>query len=122
MKIIQTDNAPNPIGPYSQAIEKDGFLFLSGQIGLKNGQLQDKGIETETLQVLENIKAILQEAGYDTHHILKVSIFLTDLNDFEIVNNFYDNFLEGHQPARETIGVASLPLNAKIEISVTAKK
>ena len=122
MKIIQTDNAPKPIGPYSQAVQKDGFLFLSGQIGLKNGQLQDKNIKTETLQILENIKAILYEAGYKKHHILKVSIFLTDLNDFKIVNNFYDEFLEGHKPARETIGVMSLPLNAKIEISVTAKK
>ena len=122
MKTIYTKDAPEPVGPYSQAVELNNQLFLSGQIGLKNGELQNQNIETETKQVLENLKTILEEAGYQKNDILKVSIFLTDLNNFKIVNQIYEEFLEGHKPARETVEVSNLPLGAQIEISLIAGK
>ncbi len=124
MKIYNSKNAPNPVGPYSHATSSNKeIVFLSGQIALdKNGVLQNKNIETETIQVLENLKAVLNEAELTVADILKAEIFLTDLNDFEKVNEIYENFLNGHKPARVTISVPALPKNAKIEISLIAEK
>ncbi len=122
MKIIYTKNAPEPVGPYSQAVENNGTYYFSGQIALKEGKLQNENIEIETKQVLKNIEAVLGEAKLKKTDIMKVSIFMTDLSDFQKVNEIYENFLNGHKPARETTGIQALPLGAKIEISLIAKK
>lgn len=123
-KIILTEKAPKPIGPYSQAVELDGFLFISGQIAIepKTNQLITKSIEDETKQVLENIKAIVEKAGYDMSDIVKTTIYLTDLNDFQKVNEVYAEYFSEKPPARETVQVQRLPKNAKIEISAIAIK
>jgi len=122
MKIIYTKNAPEPVGPYSQGVEKNNMIFFSGQIGLKNGELQNSNIETETKQVLENLNTLLKETNLEKKNILKASIFLTNLDNFQIVNKIYEDFLEGHKPARETVEVSKLPLGAKIEISLIAMR
>jgi 2-iminobutanoate/2-iminopropanoate deaminase len=121
-KIIYSNLAPEPIGPYSQAIEINRQLFLSGQIALKNGELKNSSIEEETRQVLENLEVILNEADYKKSDIVKVSIFLTDLNNFQKINTIYADFLEKNKPARETVQVSALPLGANIEISLIAVK
>ncbi len=122
MKKIYSDKAPEPVGPYSQAIEMNGMYFFSGQIGLKNGKLQDVNIKTETQQVLLNLEAVLKTAGLKKENIVKISIFMTNLKNFSLVNEIYEKWLKNHKPARETIGVASLPINAHIEISLIAVK
>ena len=122
MKTIFTKNAPEPIGPYSQAIEAGGFVFVSGQIPLKDGKMVEGGIKKQTLQVLKNIEAILSEAGLSKKDIVKASIFLTDLSYFKDMNEVYENFLEGHKPARETVEVSNLPAGALVEISVIAHR
>lgn len=123
MKKIETKNAPIPIGPYSQAIEANGFIFFSGQIALDlNNNLINKDIQKETFQILRNIEAILNDNQLKKEDIVKTSIFLTDINDFEKVNKIYETFLGKHKPARSTVAVLALPLNAKIEIEVIAQK
>ncbi len=125
MKIIYTPKAPDSIGPYSQAICKEGeqIFFLSGQIALDtNSNLQDKNIEEETTQILKNIEAILEKAELKKNNIVKAEIFMTNLDDFKKVNKIYESFLEDHEPARTVIGVNSLPKNANIEITITAIK
>jgi len=122
MKKIYTKDAPEPIGPYSQCIETNGVYFLSGQIGLKNGKLENQNIKTETKQVLSNVLAILKKAGLEKDNIIKVDIDMTDLSKFTEVNEVYEEFLGNHKPARKTVGVSSLPLGAQIEITVTAVK
>ena len=122
-KIIRTEKAPLPIGPYNQAVRAGNFLFVSGQIPLKpeNGELVTSGIEDETKQVMENIHAILKAAGADFSAVVKTTIFLADMNDFTTVNKVYGNYFdEATAPARETIQVAKLPKNARVEISVVA--
>jgi 2-iminobutanoate/2-iminopropanoate deaminase len=120
--IINTSNAPAPIGPYSQAVVAGGFLFVSGQIPMNplNGELLMADIKTETRQVMENIKAILTEAGVDFSHVAKTSIFLTDMQNFAQVNEVYGTYFTGAFPARETVQVAGLPKNVNVEITVTA--
>ena len=122
--VINTTNAPAPIGPYSQAIAANGFLFVSGQIPTDpaTGALVMDDIKTETKQVMENIKAILLEAGIDFGSIVKTSIFLTDLQNFGAVNEVYGTYFTNQFPARETIQVAGLPKGVNVEISVTAIK
>ncbi len=122
--IINTINAPAPIGPYSQAVEAGGFVFLSGQIALNpaTGELVTSDIKTETSQVMENIKVILTEAGVDFNHVAKTTIFLKDMQDFAQVNEVYGTYFTGNFPARETIQVAGLPKNVNVEITVTAIK
>jgi 2-iminobutanoate/2-iminopropanoate deaminase len=121
---INTTNAPAPIGPYSQAVEAGNFVFLSGQIALNpaTGQLITDDIKTETKQVMENIKAILAEAGITFSHIVKTTIFLTDMQDFAQVNEVYGTYFSDNFPARETVQVAGLPKGVNVEISVTAVK
>ena len=121
MKSIISNNAPAPIGPYSQAIVAGNLLFVSGQVAIvpATGNLNNADIQTETTQVMENIKAILTEAGTDFSHIVKTTIFLKDMQDFAAVNTIYGSYLSDPFPARETVQVAGLPKNANVEISVT---
>jgi 2-iminobutanoate/2-iminopropanoate deaminase len=122
--VINTNNAPAPIGPYSQAIAAGGFLFVSGQIPINpaTGELVLDDIKTETIQVMENIKAILIAAGVDFTNIVKTSIFLKDMQNFAQVNEVYGTYFTGEYPARETIQVAALPKNVNVEITVIAIK
>ena len=122
-KIINTPNAPAPIGPYSQAVQKGNMLFTSGQIAInpKNNELILDTIEAETLQVMQNLKAVLNEAGMDFSHVLKTSIFLSDMNNFGKVNEVYATYFdEATAPARETVEVANLPKYVNVEISMIA--
>lgn len=123
-KIITTDQAPAPIGPYSQAVGVNGFLFLSGQIPINptTGELEQSSIKEETRQVMRNINAVLLEAGYDFSHIVKITIFLTDMSLFNEVNEVYGSFFKSNFPARETVAVKGLPKGVNVEISATAYK
>lgn len=123
-KIINTNNAPAPIGPYNQAIKAGSLLFVSGQVALKPGtnDLANADIIEETHQVLQNLKSILSEAGMDFSNIVKTTIFLSDMNLFGQVNEIYAKYFEGDFPARETIAVQGLPKNANVEISVIASE
>ncbi|MDF2432426.1 MAG: 2-iminobutanoate/2-iminopropanoate deaminase [Mucilaginibacter sp.] len=122
--VIDTQNAPAPIGPYSQAVIAGNLVFVSGQVAINplNGELVLGDIKTETTQVLENIKAILTAAGINFDNIVKTSIFLTDMQNFAQVNEVYGTYFTNDFPARETIEVAGLPKNVNVEISVTAIK
>ena len=122
--IINTTNAPAPIGPYSQAVAAGGFLFISGQVAIDpaNGELVLDDIKTETTLVMENIKAILTTAGINFSHIVKTTIFLKDMASFAQVNEVYGSYFTDNFPARETVAVAGLPKNVNVEISVTALK
>ena len=123
-KIINTDQAPAPIGPYSQAVAVNGFLFLSGQVPINptTGELEQSSIKEETRQVMRNINAVLLEAGYDFSHIVKVTIFLSDMSLFAEVNEVYGSFFKSNFPARETVAVKGLPKGVNVEISATAYK
>lgn len=122
--IVNTSNAPAPIGPYSQAVMANGFLFLSGQVAInpENGELNMATIEEETHQVMRNIKAVLLEAGYAFNDVVKTTIFLSDMGLFAQVNEVYGSYFHGNFPARETIAVKGLPKGVNIEISITAFK
>jgi 2-iminobutanoate/2-iminopropanoate deaminase len=121
-KIIYTDDAPEPIGPYSQAVYINGMLFVSGQIPLDpfSGAMIKDGIAEETEQVMENLKAILHAAEMDFSNVVKCSIFLTDMHDFPKVNEVYGKHFKNNPPARETVEVSMLPKNANVEISCIA--
>ena len=121
-RIIQTPNAPAAIGPYSQAIEAGGFLFTSGQLGLnpETGMLPP-GIEAQTKQALQNIRAILENAGLQTNDVVKTVVFLKSLSDFAVVNEIYAAFFGSHKPARSCIEVSRLPKDGLVEIEVIAK-
>lgn len=123
-KAIQIPNAPAPVGPYSQAILIDRQLYISGQIPLnpQTGQLEMNNIEEATKRVLQNIEALLQEAGFTKEHVIKVSIFMQDLTEFQAMNAVYAEFFTGVAPARETVQVSRLPLDVNIEISCIAYK
>lgn len=123
-KIIRSDKAPSPIGPYSQAVIYGNTLYVSGQVAINpaNGQLVMTDISGETKQVMENIGSILREAGYDYKDIVKTTIFLKDMQLFKAVNEIYGSYFTGDFPARETVAVSGLPLNVNVEISVTAFK
>ena len=124
-KIINTNNSPAPIGPYNQAILKNNMLFVSGQIALDpiSMTLNNSSIKDETHQVMKNLKNILFEAGMDFKNVVKSSIFLSDMNYFNDVNEIYGSYLEvGMEPARETIAVKTLPMNVNVEISMIAVK
>jgi len=120
--IINTPDAPAPIGPYSQAVIAGNLLFVSGQIPMNpaTGELVMDDIKTETKQVMENIKAILRVAGSDFSNIVKTSIFLTDMQNFAQVNEVYGTYFTADFPARETVQVVGLPKGVNVEISVTA--
>lgn len=123
-RIIKTDNAPAPIGPYNQAIEANNTLYVSGQIGMNpaTSELVQDSLENETHQVMANLAAILKEAGYDWNNIVKCSIFLADMNDFPEVNKIYGRYFSDQYPARETVQVGKLPLGVNVEISAIAVK
>jgi 2-iminobutanoate/2-iminopropanoate deaminase len=121
-KIIRTDKAPAPIGPYNQAVQYGNMLFVSGQIALdpNDGSLFVGDIAIETEKVMENIKAILNEAGMDFSNIIKSSIFLMDMGKFATVNEVYARYFSDNFPARETVQVSGLPKGVQVEISVIA--
>ncbi len=121
-QIIQTDKVPAPIGPYSQAVIANGFLFASGQVAFDpaTGALVLDSIQAETTQVMENIKAILEEAKLSFANIVKTTIFLSDMQLFAQVNEVYGSYFTADFPARETVAVKTLPRNVNVEISVTA--
>jgi 2-iminobutanoate/2-iminopropanoate deaminase len=119
--IIQSDKAAPPIGPYSQAVRAGNMLFLSGQVALDvEGNLRVGSIKEETTQVMKNIEALLTEAGAGFEHIVKTTIFLSDMSLFSEVNEVYGSYFSADFPARETVAVKGLPKNVNVEISVTA--
>ncbi|MET4138774.1 RidA family protein [Pedobacter sp. UYP1] len=122
--IINTSNAPAPIGPYSQAVLANGFLYVSGQIPINpaTGELTQSSIKDETEQVMRNLNAVLLEAGFEFTHILKSTIFLSDMELFAEVNEVYGSYFESDFPARETVAVKGLPKGVNVEISVIAYK
>lgn len=123
-KIIRTDNAPAPIGPYNQAVQFGDLIFISGQIAIdpKTGNLVQDDIQAETRQVMENLKAILKEAGMNFGDVIKSSIFLMDMGKFVQVNDVYGSYFDEDPPARETVQVAGLPKGVQVEISMIAGK
>ncbi len=123
-KIINTPNAPEPIGPYSQAVIAGGFLFMSGQVAINpaTGELTQSTLAEETHQVMRNIKAVLLEAGYGFEDVVKTTIFLSDMSLFAEVNELYGSYFESQFPARETVAVKGLPKGVNVEISMTAYK
>ena len=124
-KIITSKKAPAPIGPYSQAVLKGNTVFTSGQIAInpETGELVLDTIKSETLQVMENLKAVLKAANLSFDDVVKTSIFITDMNDFTEINDVYGRYFDNdNAPARETVQVAKLPKNVHIEISMIAMK
>lgn len=121
-QIIQTSKVPTPIGPYSQAVIANGFMFASGQVAFNpiTNELVLGDILSETKQVMENIKAILDEAKLSFEHVVKTTIFLSDMQLFAQVNEVYGSYFTNNFPARETVAVKTLPRNVNVEISITA--
>ena len=120
-EIVHTDNAPAAVGPYSQAVKTDTMVFSAGQLGIdpQTGKLAS-GLEAQTHQVLANLKAVLLAAGTDMAHIIKTTIFLTDMADFATVNAIYADAFDAAPPARSTVAVAALPLGGLVEIEAIA--
>lgn len=123
-KIHRTDKAPAPVGPYSQAVEAGGFLFCSGQISIdpKTNQVHTGPIAEQARLVLENIRAVLENAGLGFSNVVKTTIFLTNMNDFAAVNEVYAQYFKEEPPARSTIAVAGLPKGVNVEIEVIAQR
>jgi 2-iminobutanoate/2-iminopropanoate deaminase len=121
-KIINTSNAPAPIGPYNQGVLVNGTLYISGQVCIDpaSGTLKNKDIQEETHQVMHNLKAVLQEAGMSFSNVVKTTIFLTDMNRFSEVNEIYGRYFDGDFPTRETVQVSALPRFVNVEISMIA--
>ncbi len=121
-KIIHTSKAPQAIGPYSQAVEVNGMLFISGQLGVdpETGRFVTGGIREQTLQVLKNIETILMSGGYTREDVVKSTVYLKDMNDFREMNEAYASFYEEKPPARAAFEVARLPLDALVEIETIA--
>jgi 2-iminobutanoate/2-iminopropanoate deaminase len=130
-KIITTNGAPAPIGPYNQAVQVSNpdtsgqsLLFISGQVCIDpaTGELKNKDLQEETHQVMHNLKAILQQAGMDFSNVVKTTIFITDMNRFSEMNEVYGKYFKGNFPARETVQVSALPKFVNVEISMIAVK
>jgi 2-iminobutanoate/2-iminopropanoate deaminase len=123
-KIIETKKANNPIGPYSQGVLSGNTLYTSGQIAMdpKSEKLVLENIQVETLQVMKNLQAILEEADMSFEDVIKTSIFISNMDDFTIINSVYENYFQTKFPARETIEVARLPMDVHVEISMIAQK
>ncbi len=121
-QVIVTDNAPRAIGPYSQAVRTGNTLYLSGQLAIDpaSGEIVKGGIEAETRQVLENLKAVLVAGGYSLENVVSCQVFLADMDDFAAMNKVYAGYFPRQPPARATVEVAELPRNARIEISAIA--
>ena len=120
--IVLTDKGPKPIGPYSQAVKSNGFLFASGQVALdpRNNEFLGGDIRQQTERAMENIKAVVEAAGSNLHHVVKTTVFLKDMNDFAAMNEAYGKFFPAAPPARSTVQVARLPKDALVEIEVIA--
>jgi 2-iminobutanoate/2-iminopropanoate deaminase len=122
MRNINTKNAPQAIGPYSQAIAVDGLVYTSGQIAITpDGVMLQGSVEEQTHQVLKNLSAVLSEAGSSLQDVIKTTIFLDDMSDFDSVNEVYTIYFKEHKPARSTVAVKSLPKNALVEIECIAR-
>ena len=121
-QIIKTDKAPSPIGPYSQAVKANGMVFLSGQVAFDpaSGELRIGDLQTETHQVMKNLAAVMEEAHITFEHVVKASIFLSDMAHFAQVNEVYGSYFKGDYPARETVAVKQLPRGVNVEISMIA--
>ena len=121
MKFIETKEAPAAIGPYSQAIEVNGFIYTSGQIALRpDGTMENRGVEQQAHQVMKNLFYVLESAGAHFNDVVKTTIYLADMNDFETVNHVYAHYFGTHKPARSTIAVKTLPKNALVEVECIA--
>jgi 2-iminobutanoate/2-iminopropanoate deaminase len=121
-EIIASDGAPKAIGPYSQAVRANGFVFVSGQIALdpKTQQLVSGGIAEQTVRVLENVKAILEASGSSLIHVVRATVFLADMNEFAAMNEVYGRYFSTQPPARSTAQVSRLPRDVRVEIDVIA--
>ena len=122
-KVIYTTKAPDPVGPYNQAIFSNNTLYISGQVALdpKSGKMINKSLKDETNQVMSNLKTILKEVGFDFNNVVKSTIYLTDMDNFGEVNEIYGSFFDGKNvPARVTVEVSRLPKDAKVEIDMIA--
>ena len=120
---IFTKKSPAPIGPFSQGIKSQGVtLYVSGSIGMQDGQLVGGGIKGQTVQALDNIKAVLDAAGYGFANVVKVNVYLQDMNDFAAMNEIYANYFPPPEPARTTVQVSRLPKDALVEIDLVAVK
>ncbi len=121
-EIIVTEGAPKAIGPYSQAIRANGFVFASGQIALdpKTQQLVSGGIAEQTVRVMENLKAILEASGSSLTHVVRATVFLADMNEFAAMNEVYGSYFSSQPPARSTVQVSRLPRDVRVEIDVIA--
>lgn len=122
LQTIQTDNAPKAIGPYSQAIKANGFVYVSGQIPInpKTGELVGGSIVDATRQVMQNLTTIIETAGTSLDNVVKTTIYLKDLSDFDEVNRTYGEFFPNHKPARATVEVSRLPKDVRIEVDAIA--
>lgn len=123
-RVIKTMNAPSAIGPYSQAIEANGMLFISGQIPFNHTTMTliSNDIKDQTRQALSNLQAIILEAGYTLKNVVKVTVYLKDMNDFALMNEVYAEFFSEHKPSRAAVEVARLPKDVKIEIDAICVK
>jgi 2-iminobutanoate/2-iminopropanoate deaminase len=122
LNFVSTAGAPKAIGPYSQAVRANGFLFTAGQVALDpdKGELVAGGIQEQTTRALDNLRAILTAAGSDFSHVVKTTVFLVDMADFTAMNEIYARAFGEHRPARSTVAVAGLPRGARVEIEVIA--
>jgi len=122
-EVIKTERAPKAIGPYEQAVKLDGWVFTSGQIPLdpKSGAMVEGGIGAQTRQVLENLRGVLEAAETSMGRVVKVTVYMTNLADFQKMNEVYAEFFPQDKPVRSTVGVASLPRGAQVEIDVIAQ-
>jgi len=120
--VVQTDRGPKPIGPYSQAIKANGFVFVSGQVGLdpKTGEFVGGTVAQQTERAMENLKAILEASGAPLHHVVKTTVYLKSMDDFAAMNEVYAKYFMSAPPARSTIQAAKLPKDALVEIDVIA--
>jgi 2-iminobutanoate/2-iminopropanoate deaminase len=120
--IIETEHAPEAIGPYSQAVGYNGLVFLSGQIGIdpETGELVDGGIEAQTQQVMANLDSVLQGAGISTNHVIRTTIYLADMDHYETVNEIYGRYFDDNPPARAAVAVEELPKDALVEVEMIA--
>ena len=122
MKVINTNNAPEALGPYSHATEINGLLFTSGQIPLNtDGQIVSDDVQEQTRQVLENLKVVLDAADSSIESVVKATIFIKDMNEFQKINEIYGEYFDAHQPARSCVEVARLPKDVKVKIELIAQ-
>jgi len=121
MKLVHTNKAPSAIGPYSQAVVVNGMVYTSGQIALTpDGVMLENDVSIQTKQVLENLSAVLQEAGSSLDKVIKTTIFIANMDDFALINEIYEKAFGSHKPARSTVAVKTLPKNALVEIDAIA--